>query len=88
MYELCFIVLISFLLLWPFLIQKGEREGLESQGTTAYMDKNDFNKLNNNLDAMEKQIADLSNNVQTLQQQVNANASKQAVNSAVQQVNV
>jgi len=85
MYELCFIVLISFLLLWPFLIQ---REGLESQGTTAYMDKNDFNKLNNNLDAMEKQIADLNNNVQTLQQQVNANASKQAVTSAVQQVNV
>ena len=85
MYELCFIVLISFLLLWPFLIQ---REGLESQGTTAYMDKNDFNKLNNNLDAMEKQIADLSNNVQTLQQQVNANASKQAVTSAVQQVKV
>jgi uncharacterized protein YlxW (UPF0749 family) len=88
MYELCFIVLISFLLLWPFLIQKSEREGLEGKGTTAYMDKNDFNKLNNNLDALDKQITDLSNNVQTLQQQVNANASKQAVNSAVQQVKV
>ena len=83
MIEQCLILFFCVLLIYQILLGNRVIEGMEADSNTVYMSQNDYSKLDNSLTDLEKEVADLSNNMLELQQKAIACNAKQTFTAAI-----